>query len=201
MERKCFLTAVVFMIGLSPACTSHEKYSNSLCKGPFAAGSVTEVSINTKQPGRVAMVLKATLKTHIQGYYPIESKHSMHGKPGFPFVANIDDERFEWKDDGHPETLPYEEKGEWNPEGGEGVRYQIEKNLSLSPGRHRVTLKIPSEGISLTVGIELVRQADPYILEFKPIYNGPGTIEFGFLYGITHMSAFLNGVELSACPN
>jgi hypothetical protein len=117
------------------------------------------------------MIIKATIKTYSDNFYLRESKQSLHGKPGLPFVAVIDDATFEWKDEGRDETLPrYDEKGKRNPEGGEGVRYTIEKNLLVSPGRHRVTFRLPSEEKSITVPVELpLADPTPYVFAFAEV--------------------------------
>ncbi len=201
MKRICSLTALVFIIALISGCASLEKHPGALCTGPLVNGSAVEVSPDTRTPGTAAVVIKATLKTHTEGFFPLEPKSHMHGKPGFRFVVVIDDKVFEWRDHGHLEKLPFQERGKANPEGGEGIRYAIEKNFLLNPGRHRVTLKLPSEQISLTVPLELIQKAEPYVLEFKPVYNGPNTRRFGFEYGVQDMDPFLDGAPLSMCRN
>ncbi len=35
------------------------------------------------------VIIKANIKTHLEGYYILESK-DLHGKPGYPFLINID---------------------------------------------------------------------------------------------------------------
>ena len=50
----------------------------------------TEIK-NADAPARgfVVLTIKATIKTHLEGYYALESKDSLHGKPGYPFLINI----------------------------------------------------------------------------------------------------------------
>jgi hypothetical protein len=186
---------------LISGCASVTKQSDTACDGPWAGGPVTEITMTEGSTlGRGDLVIKATIKTHPVGFYLFEPRSHLHGKPGFPFVVVIDDKTFEWHDDGQREVLPfYDEKGDPMPEGGEGIRYTIEKKLVLSPGRHRVTLELPSEKKSITVSAELVGDRTAYVLEFKPVYNGPGTRRFGFLYGMVEIRAFLDGAPLRRC--
>lgn len=201
MKAILFVVGFVLILASISGCASVATRTDILCEGPLAGGPLVEVptAVNPT-PGIVGMIIKATIKTHPEGFYLLEPKSHMHGKTGFPFVVVIDDRTFEWHDDGHPETLPsYDEKGDPMPEGGEGIRYTVEKKLLVNPGRHRVTLKLSSEKKSITVFVELIGDHAPHILEFKPLYNGPGTRRFGFRYGVVDMHAFLDGAQLPKC--
>ena len=59
-----------------------------------AQNARTDVFIEMKNDdapaqGFVSLVIKATIKTPLEGYYLFESKDSMCGKPGYPFIINI----------------------------------------------------------------------------------------------------------------
>ncbi len=121
--------------------------------------------------GYTDVEVSASIKTHTEGYYPIESKDSLHGKKGYPFVLNIDDQAVVWKVDGREETIPIHfEKGGRNPEGGTGVRYEIRKKIRLAAGAHRVFFGLPAEeyyrefDVTLTAG-------RTYALTFVPVYK------------------------------
>jgi hypothetical protein len=193
---------VVIMASIS-GCASVATQTDILCEGPLADGPVVEVptAVNPT-PGMVGMIIKATIKTHPEGFYLLEPESHMHGKTGFPFVVVIDNKTFEWHDDGRREVLPFcDENGDPMPEGGEGIRYTVERELLLNPGPHRVTLKLPSEKKNITVPLEPVADHAPHILEFKPVYHGPNTRRFGFLYGVVDMHAFSDGAQLQKCGN
>ena len=201
MKPILFVVGYILIMAFISGCASVATRADILCESPLAGGPVVEVpAAEGPTPGKVGLVIKATIKTHPEGFYLLEPKSHMHGKTGLPFVVVVDDKTFEWHDDGHREVLPLcDEKGDPIPEGGEGTRYAIEKNLLLNAGRHRVTLKLPSEKKSITVSVELVTGRGPHSLEFKPVYNTPGSRTYGFLYGVTDIQAFLDGAQLQKC--
>src|SRR5271157_902551 len=65
---------------------------------------------DTPTKGFVTLAIKATIKTPLEGYYFIESKDSMCGKPGYPFIINIDGQAAAWKVNGQKEILPSYDK-------------------------------------------------------------------------------------------
>ena len=61
--------------------------------------------------GYAGLAIKASLKTHVAGYYVGESEKSLHGKPGYPFVINIDGQAAVWEVDGQKAVKPaYDER-------------------------------------------------------------------------------------------
>lgn len=40
--------------------------------------------------GFVDLTINAQIKTHLEGWYLLECKNSLHGKPEYPFLFNID---------------------------------------------------------------------------------------------------------------
>ena len=141
--------------------------------------------------GYADLEIRTSIKTHVQGYYPLESKDSVHGKKGYPFVLNIDGQAIVWKVDGQEETLPaYFENGGRNPEGGTGVRYVIQKKIRLAAGAHRLYFGLPAEDhyrefdVTLTAG-------GTYALTFEPVYKQriPG------LQRIPNVRSFANGFD------
>ena len=123
--------------------------------------------------GFADVVIKASLKTHLEGHYPYESKESQHGKSEYPFLLNIDGQAVIWKVVGQKESRPkYYEKGKAirDPEGGEGIKYVLEKKIRLAAGSHRVFFSLPSDNYALELNLTL-EEGGPYILEFKPVYK------------------------------
>lgn len=100
--------------------------------------------------GFADLVIKASIKTHLESYYILESKESLHGKSGYSFVINIDGQAVTWKVDGQKDTVPpYDAKGKisTNPEAGEGVKYSLEKRVRLAACSHRIFFGIPERKV------------------------------------------------------
>ena len=150
--------------------------------------------------GFAVLNIKATIKTHLAGYYALESKDSLHGKPGYPFLINIDGQAETWKVDGQKESLPlYDKDGKTShdPDAGEGIKYVLEKKIGLRAGTHKVFLGLPADDYFKEVGITL-QEGNTYVLEFKPVYKyktRPTRIP-RFEKGIKEFEVFLNGVRL-----
>ena len=141
--------------------------------------------------GFVDVVIKASIKTHLEGYYLLEPD-TRHGKPEYPFVLNIDGQAVTWEVAGQVEDSPkYDEKGGRNPEGGKGMRYVLIKKLQLKPGLHKIFFALPGENKSAEATITL-NEKELSVLEFKPIYYryaGNPTFE----RGLSRLEVFLNG--------
>ncbi len=138
-----------------------------------------------------ALEIKATIKTHTEGFYLLESKDSLHGKKGYPFVLNIDGQAIVWKVDGREETLlTYFEKGGRNPEGGTGVRYVIQKKIRLAAGAHRLYFGLPAEDYYREFDVTLTA-GGTHVLTFEPVYKQriPG------LQRIPDIRSFTNGFD------
>ncbi|MDA8239202.1 MAG: hypothetical protein M0Z67_02400 [Nitrospiraceae bacterium] len=161
-----------------------------------------EVSNGSAIPkGFADLIIKANIKTHVEGYYVLESKESLHGKQGYPFVFNIDGQGITWKLAGVKDIKPsYEADGKTSrdPEAGEGLKYVIEKKLRLAIGRHRVYFGLPEDKYAVEFEIAL-GDGEIGVLEFKPIYRTkriPTRIPT-FLKGIDKYAAFLDGVPVT----
>jgi len=158
----------------------------------------TEVGNGRALPkGFADMIIKANIKTHIEGYYVLESKESIHGKQGYPFVFNIDGQGITWKVDGVKDIKPsYEADGKTSrdPEAREGLKYILEKTVRLTAGTHKVFFGLPEEHYSVEVEIAL-EEGKMSILEFRPVYRyktDPTRIPT-FLRGVDRYDVFLNG--------
>jgi hypothetical protein len=115
---------------------------------------------NTKAPAHDSafLTIKATIKTHLQGYYALEQEDSLHGKPNYPFLINIDGQAETWKVDGQKESVPlYDKEGKTShdPDAGEGVKYVLEKKIGLRAGVHKVFLGLPVDDYFKEVAITL----------------------------------------------
>lgn len=150
--------------------------------------------------GFASLTIKATIKTHLEGYYVLESKDSIHGKPGYPFVINIDGQAHVWTVDGKKESLPlYDKDGKTsrNPDAGEGIKYVMEKKIQLRPGKHKVFLGLSPDDYFKEVEITL-KEGDSASLEFKPVYKyktRPTRIP-DFKKGIKEYEVFFNKMPM-----
>jgi hypothetical protein len=128
---------------------------------------------NPSSPSEVALLIKASIKTHVANYYAFESSDSLHGKPGYPFLVSIDGQAEIYKVDGQKEVTPlYDKDGHTSrdPEAGEGVKYILEKRIALRPGSHDVLLGLPEDDYFKEVTITL-KEGYSYTMEFNPIYK------------------------------
>lgn len=162
----------------------------------------TEVTDAGARPqGFADMIVNANIKTHEAGYYIAESGKSLHGKPGYPFVLNIDGQAAVWKVDGRKDDKPaYDEQGKTSkdPEARAGIKYMLEKKLRLRPGAHKVYFGLPDEEYYVETEITL-RDGEEAVLEFKPIYRyktQPTRIPT-FLEGINKYEIHVNGVKVN----
>lgn len=155
---------------------------------------------DTLSEGFVTLAIKATIKTPLEGYYLLESKDSMRGKPGYPFVINIDRQAAAWKVDGQKEILPlYDQDGKTShdPEAGEGIKYVLEKKIQLRAGTHKVFFGLPDENYFKELEI-MLQEGKNYSLEFKPIYKyktQPTRIP-AFKKGIKEYEVYLNKMHI-----
>src|SRR5271157_3722604 len=121
--------------------------------------------------GYADVIIKVSIKTPPTGYYLWESNDSYSGKPGFPFIFNIDGQAAVWKIDGQEEiTPPYDEKGERIPDGGRGIRYILNKKIRLTTGSHKLFLGVPEDEYAREFVISVKEGVST--LEFKPVYRG-----------------------------
>jgi len=126
---------------------------------------------DTVRRGYALLEIRASIKTHTEGFYLLESRDSLHGKKGYPFVLNIDGQAVVWKVDGREETIPIHfEKGGRNPEGGTGVRYEIRKKIRLAAGPHRMFFGLPAEDYYREFDVTL-KEGKSYNLTFEPVYK------------------------------
>ena len=120
----------------------------------------------------------------------------MCGKPGYPFIINIDGQAAAWKVNGQKEILPsYDRDGKTShdPNAGEGIKYILEKKIQLRAGTHKVFLGFPNEDYFKELEI-MFQEGKTYTLEYKPIYKyktKPTRIP-SFKKGIKEYEVYLN---------
>jgi hypothetical protein len=121
--------------------------------------------------GYADLVLKASLKTHLQGYYLLESKSSPHGQPACTFVVNIDGEARTYEVQGRIKQGPVDDdQGRSLSEAGIGMDYALERKFRLPAGPHRIFLGLPGEEYFKEVTVTL-KEGESYELAFTPHYR------------------------------
>ena len=157
----------------------------------------TEVAENeATPPGYSDVLITANIKTHIDGYYPGDSKASAHGKQGYPFLFNIDGQAALWKAEGKKHELPeyVDGKTSKDPEAGEGIKYVLNKRIRLHPGSHKVFFGLPEEDYYREVVIK-IQEGETLSLDFKPQYlykTYPLRIPT-YLKGVSHYDILISG--------
>jgi predicted small secreted protein len=196
MRTMTAIAAMLLLAGVLAGCSTAAK--NIQVKSQSVKTNVfTEVRGSDSVPkGFVELTIKTNIKTHIEGYYILESSESLHGKEKYPFLVNIDGQAARWEVGGIKDINPaYEADGNTSrdPEAREGFKYVLEKKIQLNAGSHRVFFGLPEENYSTEVEISL-KEGEINTLEFKPIYRTkkiPTRIPT-FLKGIDKYEVFLN---------
>ncbi len=153
----------------------------------------TEIGDGTPLKGFADLAIKASIKSHLEGYHLLESKGSLHGKQVYPFVLNVDGQAVVWEVEGQKEVTPVrDERGRRTPEGGEGIRYNLEKRIRLSAGSHKVFFALPGEDHSREFEVTL-REGESHTLELKPVYRIDSRKVQSFLNGVSAAEVFLDG--------
>ena len=120
--------------------------------------------------GYSVLDITVSVKTALSWHYILESKQSLSGKPGLPFIFNIDGQAVIWKIDGQKGSQKaFNEKGMRIPDGGEGIRYVLHKKIRLTPGPHKVFFGYPPDERSREFDILLTEGISS--LDLKPFYR------------------------------
>jgi len=134
-------------------------------------------------PGFADVVIKASLKTHLPGEYPLEFGSSPHGGPFYHFTVNVDGQAVTWKVPGQRENLPVVKDRDCQDE-GDGMRYTLEKKIRLRAGPHQIFLGVREVNTAKTMIVDL-REGALATLEYRPIYprhkQGHPAFRLGFL--------------------
>jgi hypothetical protein len=143
--------------------------------------------------GSADVVIKAQVKTNLEGFYILESKNSPHGKPKYSFLFNIDGQSVVWEANGQKEDASlYNGQPDW----GKGMRYVLEKRIRLTSGHHRIFFALPGDDYFKEFGITL-KGSELAVLELNPIYKmGGRNSRPSFLNGVKDFEIFLNGEKV-----
>ena len=152
---------------------------------------------STPPKGFVDLVIRGSIKTHLESYYILESKESLHGKQSYTFLINIDGQAALWNVEGVRDNKPaYDKNGKTSrdPEAGEGMKYLLEKKIRLRPGSHKLFFGLPEDDYYREVVIN-VKGGEAQTLEFKPEYRYkrlPTRIPT-YMQGVSRYDILING--------
>ncbi len=121
MKRRISYWLPIVLIGILSGCslTDMEIRTHSQGEKKNVFSEVNEEGLPPK--GFVDLLVKTSVKTHLEGYYFMESDETFHGEEEYPILINIDGQAVTWKLKGEKEIIP-KEKGIKNPEKGEGMK-------------------------------------------------------------------------------
>jgi hypothetical protein len=111
--KKLFIILGVILSGLSlAACGTAAKEIQARSQSE-KTDIFTELKDGGSMPkGFAELTITADIKTHIEGYYVLESKESLHGNEKYPFLINIDGQAARWEVDGIRDIKPaYDQDG------------------------------------------------------------------------------------------
>jgi hypothetical protein len=147
-----------------------------------------EVKGGELQPGFADLIIKASFKTPVQQpSVDNKSQITTSRNEGYPFLLNIDGQAVQWVVEGKKETALFiDASGNHNQEGGEGIKYILEKKIRVKAGTHKVFFGLPAKNYYKQFEIT-VHEGKAYSIEFKPIYswkhrNMVRSFEKGFAY-------------------
>jgi hypothetical protein len=187
MKKPFSVVIVITVMSILASCGAMTKEIARMSQSERADVFV-EISEGPAPAGYADIVIRASIKTPLAGYYTLESKESTRGKDVCPILVNIDGQAILWKVDGQKHILPEYVDGQTSrdPEAGEGMRYMLEKKVRLSAGSHKFFFGLPDEPYFMTTDIS-VRSGGLYSLELKPDYR--------YKTVPTRIPTFLNGVD------
>lgn len=151
--------------------------------------------------GYADIVIKASIKTPLKGYYLLESEKSLRGQTVYPLVFNISGQAVTWEMKGEREnTQKYDKDGKTShdPEAGDGMKYFIEKKVRLISGTHKIFFGLPGENYFTETEVSL-NDRETYNLVFAPVYKHktrPHRIPT-FLKGVNKYEVFLNDEQVN----
>jgi hypothetical protein len=194
--RKAIFLAFILSIFILGGCTTGTAVRGQICTKSMEQGNVfEELKDSNTIPGWSVLIIRASIKTLREGYYLFESKNSLHGKPEYPFIFNIGGQGVTWMAKGNPDTQKRTVDAERNPEGGEGVKYLLEKRIKLKPGSYKICLGLTEENVQKEIDINLL-EGKTSILEFNPVYQRDRISGYTFYKGIHDFKVYLNEKEI-----
>jgi hypothetical protein len=191
--RTRFLMPLIFAVFLAAGCATASREMQSMSESIR-----TDIFIAAKEgepvpEGYGELTIRASIKTH-SGEHAVWWIKDIHGKPGYPFLLNIDGQAAMWKAEGHVDDKPKSgDEGGADPEAGSGRKYVLEERIRLREGPHTVFFGLPAEDYFTRAEIEIMAKRQG-TLEFKPVYHKYGrTPNRNFLLELEYLEVFMDG--------
>lgn len=186
---------VVALVG----CATNTAVTEQIREKSMEQGAIfQELTDGMPAPGLSVLIIRATMKTLKEGFYPLEFKSALHGKPEYPFVFNIGGQGVTWLAKGMPDIQQKIIEGKRNPEGGEGMKYFLEKRIMLKPGDYKIYVGLTEETLQKEVDVTLAK-GKTSVLQFVPLYfTGRYNRNTGsFYHGLRDFDVYLDGVRIN----
>jgi hypothetical protein len=199
MKQMAKATLVAIFALLIGGCAANKEISDQIHQKSMERGNIfKEVADASSLQGFSVLVIRATLKTVKEGFYPLESGRSQQGKAEYPFVFNIGGQGVIWMAKGLPDTQKRIVDGKRNPEGGDGVKYTLEKRITLRAGRYKIYIGLTEANIQEEIAVTLTA-GKTSILDFRPLYfPGRHNRNTGSFYqGLRDFEVYLDGKTIN----
>jgi hypothetical protein len=192
MNKTFILLFSVLLVALFSGCGTALKEINAKSLSTRTGIFVEAEGDEPVGAGYSVLDITVSVKTALAGHYILESKRSLSGKPGLPFIFNIDGQGVIWKTEGQKEiTKAFDEKGMRIPDGGEGMRYVLHKKIRLTPGPHKVFFGYPPDERSRE--FDMLMKKGISRMDIKPLYRKDDGRPPSFLNGLSDFEVFYNG--------
>ncbi len=189
-----FFLGLSFIIGVA-GCARERKQAKQDIQGMPTKIFSEVTGEQTPRAGLVDLTIKSSVKTPTHEHYLLESRTPPPAEGGYAFELNIDGQEVVWKVEGTLEKTPISDKEGRTPEGGEGIRYILDKKIRLAPGAHHVVFGVPYDDFYTEVKVSL-KEGDPHTLEFQPIYSTGRRGYETYHRGISRTRILLDGVRV-----
>ncbi len=197
--KQVILSPFIIFVLLLGSCAMNAAITKQIREKSIEQGAVfKELTDRMLTPGFNVLIIQATMKTPKEGYYFLEFKSALRGKPEYPFVFNIGGQGVTWLAKGIPDIQQKIIEGKRNPEGGEGMKYILEKRIMLKPGAYKIYVGLTEENLQKEVDVTL-SEGKTSVLQFIPLYfTGRYNRNAGSFYrGLRDFEVYLDGVRIN----
>lgn len=201
MKKIIFSIVVMSAFLLFGGCATSTAVKEQIQKKAIEQAIVfEEIEDGASTAGFSVLTIRVTMKTLKEGFYPLEFKSALHGKPEYPFIFNLGGQGVIWLAKGTPDIQQQIVDGKRNPEGGEGMKYILEKRIMLKPGAYKIYVGLTEETLLKEVDVTL-SEGKTTVLQFMPLYfTGRNNRNTGSFYrGLRDFEVFLDGKKIE--PN
>lgn len=199
--KKIFISMVVLLVGLlMTGCAGMQQKTHSH-DSKVAGDTFVEASGEALPAGFGDLVIRTAIKTHPEGFYPMESASSHHGTDHYPFTVTVGAQSATWSVTGvQSDTPKYAPDGSTpnDPEAGPGMRYALDKRLRLKPGTYDMRLDLPDDNVT-SIAKVTIQDGKSVIIEFKPVYRNKTfpVLMPSYRKGINSLEVYIDGKQQS----